>query len=687
MPLPPTTFNHSNSAADGGSMVATDVTNADGQLDAAIGDLSGTGYTNVAAALLAIFANAWVATARIADNAITAAKIATSAIGSGLTGGGGSAIAVNTDNSTTEVVSNAIQVKNLGITGAKLQRDALSPVNVIADPYNLTTPLKLTAEAGVNGHPFQWWPRNSQAALDDTVQVLYNDSNNPFGPTARTLRFRGASASSVFGFLIPVTEARWSTGMQISGRVYCAAQANGGTWRLDFREVNASGTPINSAQLGVGQALSSGVYGPLDNIGATVGGGASYMLMFISRTAGTVDLDIYWEHAGTGVYVPNMPAPSPRTASVFVPRKHMVEGTHLLQDYTGQAAKVLGADGTSQDRVGWFGDSWVQRMDLTTPLRTYIQTALGDGGRGWTSFWLTFVKGSTYYDGLSATAGATQRTGTWTDRVRVAGATGLDISDITTSDVTATIKLTYTYAFTSATLLTLQQSGGGSFQYRVNGGAWSSTISTAGTSDVIATSITGITGGTPLIEIQIISAGTAGVTFHGLIPAKAGNYGVLHRIGIESSTVAHWTQVDATLWQTGVAKLNLNLALILLGTNDKTGNVTPQLYASQLATLVGRIRAALPFCDIVIVSPSDVLDNGGTTYSVAQYASAARTVAASLDVAYFDGYALMPSNADANLSTGRGLMEVVSGGNSRHLTSDGGRVFAGQLWQRLLRVG
>jgi hypothetical protein len=55
----------------------------------------------------------------IANNAVTAAKIAAAVAGNGLSGGGGSALAVNIDGATLEIASDALRVKNGGITPAK----------------------------------------------------------------------------------------------------------------------------------------------------------------------------------------------------------------------------------------------------------------------------------------------------------------------------------------------------------------------------------------------------------------------------------------------------------------------------------------------------------------------------------------------------------------------------------------
>ena len=63
-----------------------------------------------------------VGTTQLASNAVTAAKIATAAIGDGLQGGGGTAVSAKVDNFTTEInsVTKAIQIKDGGVTLAKL---------------------------------------------------------------------------------------------------------------------------------------------------------------------------------------------------------------------------------------------------------------------------------------------------------------------------------------------------------------------------------------------------------------------------------------------------------------------------------------------------------------------------------------------------------------------------------------
>ena len=59
-------------------------------------------------------------TARLAASAVTEAKLATSVAGDGLSGGGGSALSVNVDDSSIETNTDTLRVKALGITNAML---------------------------------------------------------------------------------------------------------------------------------------------------------------------------------------------------------------------------------------------------------------------------------------------------------------------------------------------------------------------------------------------------------------------------------------------------------------------------------------------------------------------------------------------------------------------------------------
>lgn len=88
-----------------------------------------------------------ISNSQIANNAVDENKIATSVAGNGLGGGGGSPLSVNTDDSTIEKSSDALRVKDAGITESKL---ATAVVNKLGQTIGLTTIASLSAGQSVN---------------------------------------------------------------------------------------------------------------------------------------------------------------------------------------------------------------------------------------------------------------------------------------------------------------------------------------------------------------------------------------------------------------------------------------------------------------------------------------------------------------------------------------------------------
>lgn len=89
---------------------------------------NGIKWANVTSAMIT---DLEVATADIADSAVTAAKIATTVAGSGLAGGGGTALSVNVDDSTIEINADTLRVKDSGIVEAKIANGAVTSAKIL----------------------------------------------------------------------------------------------------------------------------------------------------------------------------------------------------------------------------------------------------------------------------------------------------------------------------------------------------------------------------------------------------------------------------------------------------------------------------------------------------------------------------------------------------------------------------
>lgn len=134
-------------AIDGSAMFAAGVVNS-----AAIADLN-------------------VTTAKIADDAVTAGKIAAAVAGAGLAGGSGTALSVNVDDSTLEISSDLIRVKDSGITVAKLA----------AAVQALLLPPGLIAPYGASTAPTGWLLCDGSAVSRSTYAALFAVLSTEFG--------------------------------------------------------------------------------------------------------------------------------------------------------------------------------------------------------------------------------------------------------------------------------------------------------------------------------------------------------------------------------------------------------------------------------------------------------------------------------------------------------------------------
>jgi len=67
---------------------------------------------------------------QVKASGVTATQLAAAVAGNGLSGGAGTALAVNVDNSTLEINTDALRVKDLGIVTAKLANDAVDDTKV-----------------------------------------------------------------------------------------------------------------------------------------------------------------------------------------------------------------------------------------------------------------------------------------------------------------------------------------------------------------------------------------------------------------------------------------------------------------------------------------------------------------------------------------------------------------------------
>lgn len=159
-----------------------------------------------------------VDTAELADNAVTASKIAAAVAGDGLSGGGGSALAVNVDGSTLEISTDAVRVKDAGIATAKIADAAVTDAKIIrrargtasttnATPTNVTTAPAITI------------PSNTAFAIDFNIIAKKDDNTTVAKLLVSVLAHRAGGGAVVDSVSILSNQGgtAWTAGAVASG--------------------------------------------------------------------------------------------------------------------------------------------------------------------------------------------------------------------------------------------------------------------------------------------------------------------------------------------------------------------------------------------------------------------------------------------------------------------------------------
>lgn len=304
-----------------------------------------------------------------------------------------------------------------------------------------------------------------------------------------------------------------------------------------------------------------------------------------------------WEQFCDGAVYPftGTPAPStdPRWAIATEGRANL---TNFSASVTGGYSKII-----------LIGDSWIDLDDIPARFRSELQTEYGDGGIGYWTFCNTLGN-------QDARVTSVSRTGTWTET----GNTGYGI-DASHVSATAAASINFTATFDSISIHYRQVSGGGSFRYRVDAGSWT-TVDTNGATAYGTSTTSGLSDASHTVNVEWVS-GTC-VLFGAYMTSGSAGI-VVSRCGHAGMTTGHLSGVDGANWTAAAAAFDPDLAIITLGTNDQTGNVTPETYVSNMATIIGRLPAG---CDVIIAMPADTarkwLASGATTYSIYDYAEA-----------------------------------------------------------------
>jgi len=319
-----------------------------------------------------------------------------------------------------------------------------------------------------------------------------------------------------------------------------------------------------------------------------------------------------------------------------------------LEDPTGQLDRFFeklertekGEPG-AVTRISHFGDSPLTGDLISGDARSRLQAAFGDAGHGFILIgrpWAWYGHRKTTVDdsgwrvlcpllepgngGYHGLAGVT-----FTSRGGAKSEIGLEKTTFTKLSVTFT-----------------RLPGGGTLLVTVDGGE-PEAVSTAGPARETAEYARVVPGGGRKVALR--AKGDGEVAVHGVVLENDGPGLVYDALGANGGSVRFLSLLDAASWEKALALRGSDLVVLGYGTNESgTWGVPGPRYRHDYATVVERVRRALPEAGILLVAPMDrgMRSETGdivTMPTIPKIVEAQRQAARENGVAFFDTFTAM----------------------------------------------
>lgn len=315
--------------------------------------------------------------------------------------------------------------------------------------------------------------------------------------------------------------------------------------------------------------------------------------------------------------------------------------------------------------IAIIGDSWTAGYHFVPFMYDYVNNNFPAG--------VGYVPVDSYPYNVPLDGATKESTGSWTN-TNGSGGLGPNISHTTSYDTITPASKSVTCSGTQFKVLYLKKSGGGTFEYSIDGGA-ATAVNTSNASNALGLiTISAAENTSHTITMTVKNAGTTGVTLFGVECINANAHGVvLQKLGMSGARAARFAAAPAALWQSEISALSPDLVIISLGTND-IANTTVNDYIANIETIIANVKAANSNTDILLVPPA-VGTRTGPAGDVSAYYAPLQTLAEDNGYGYLQaGDAIGPYET----ASAAGLWF-----DGVHLSQTGDKIFANEILKYL----
>lgn len=297
-----------------------------------------------------------------------------------------------------------------------------------------------------------------------------------------------------------------------------------------------------------------------------------------------------------------------------------------LPNFNFKTASI--AQGNDETLVlGLLGDSWTQSVpngiNFAQEVSKVLRLKYGDGGGGWYDFARSgtsdFMRSADIDDAIDT------RSGSITYSEQFAASRGVCVAQAVFNNASS---ITLNILKPQERLVIHYLGGGGVFTYSLDGED-SVAVDTSGQVGH-QTIVIDVTDAPHILQFNITSGS---VLLFGVDMQRT--YGVrVHKMGNRGIETSEYGDVEPEQWKDHFNALSIDCVQILLGTNDRTANVTPFKHKQDMQYLIDMIRSVNEHIDIALVSPSNnkLLRDWPSIY----YAKQQFAIAKNMGLAYVD---------------------------------------------------